>query len=138
METTELLKQKFDLIFYTGNGSVGKIILKAAAEHLTPTVLELGGKKYLFYINNFKSNLKNFSPAVILPDADIPITARRLVWGKFMNNGQTCLSPDYILCTADIKEQLVHEIQSAIHDFYGQDCQLSKDYSRIINERHFE
>jgi len=120
--TTELLKQRFDHIFYTGNGTVGRIIMKAAAENLTPLVLELGGK----------------CPAIILSDADIEISARRLVWGKFTNNGQTCLAPDYILVKSDVKQRLITAIQKTIHEFYGTDCHESKDYSRIINQRHFD
>ncbi|KAI6190582.1 Aldehyde dehydrogenase [Aphelenchoides bicaudatus] len=119
--TTELLRQKFDHILYTGNGTVGRIIMEAAAKHLSSTTLELGGK----------------CPAIVWSDADIEISARRIVWGKFTNNGQTCLAPDYVICASDVKEKLVKYFKQVLVEFYGSNCQESKDYSRIINERHF-
>ena len=91
-ETTELLKQKFDKIFFTGSTTVGKIIYKAAAEHLTPVTLELGGK----------------SPVIITKDANIKMAAKRIVWGKFLNAGQTCIAPDYLYVDAQISESLFH------------------------------
>jgi aldehyde dehydrogenase (NAD+) len=121
-ETTELLKLKFDKIFYTGSSNVGKIIMKAAAEHLTPVVLELGGK----------------SPAIVTQNADIKMTAKRLVWGKFLNGGQTCVAPDYILAEKSIKSQLVDEIKKQIEKIHGNDPQKSEAFVRIINPRHFQ
>ncbi len=119
-ETTELLEQKWDYIFYTGNGHVGKIILAAAAKHLTPVTLELGGK----------------SPAIVDNDVDLQVAAKRIVWGKFTNAGQTCVAPDYILVHEDIHDRLVEALKSAILEFYGDSPIESDDYGRIINERH--
>lgn len=121
-ETTALLKLKFDKIFYTGSSNVGKIIMKAAAEHLTPVVLELGGK----------------SPAIVTQNADIKMTAKRLVWGKFLNGGQTCVAPDYVLAEKSIKGQLVDEIKKQIEKIHGNDPQKSEAFVRIINPRHFQ
>ncbi|CAB4382444.1 aldehyde dehydrogenase 3 family, member D1 [Rhizophagus irregularis] len=121
-ETMSLLEYRFDHIFYTGSGAVGKIIMAAAAKHLTPVTLELGGK----------------SPVILANDVDIPITAKRLIWGKTFNNGQTCIAPDYILCTREIQEALIKEMPKAIKDSYGSDPQNSPDYGRIINQRHFD
>jgi len=118
--TTELLKQRFDYIFYTGNTSVGKIVMKAASEHLTPVTLELGGK----------------SPAIVAKDADLNITAKRLVWGKFLNLGQTCVAPDYVFVDKSIKDEFTKTMKEMLVQFYGTDPQKSDDYSRIINERH--
>ncbi|VDP19353.1 unnamed protein product [Heligmosomoides polygyrus] len=121
-ETTELLKERFDHILYTGCPPVGKIVMTAAAKHLTPVTLELGGK----------------CPVVVEDDADLEITARRLAWGKWLNCGQTCLAPDYVLVSAASKPKLVDGIRRSLGEFYGNDIQSSKDYSRIINQRHHE
>ncbi len=121
-ETDALLDHPFDMIFFTGSGPVGKIILAKAAVHLTPTTLELGGK----------------SPAIVMNDADIAVTARRLAWGKFMNAGQTCIAPDYILCEAGIKDSLIKELKKSILEFFGPDVKASPDYCRIINEKNFD
>lgn len=121
-ESDILLEKKFDLIFFTGSGRVGKIVLQKAAEHLTPVVLELGGK----------------SPAMVLDDADIKVAARRLTWGKFMNGGQTCVSPDYIMVGPSVKEELIHEIKASLHEFYGENIKANDDYCRIINEKNFD
>ena len=121
-ESTELLKHKFDKIFYTGSTAVGKIIYKAAAEHLTPVTLELGGK----------------SPGFVLEDAKLKITAQRLVWGKFINAGQTCVAPDYLLVDAKIKAQLIAEIKTQITKIHGENPQESEALSRIINKNHFD
>ncbi|CAG8724197.1 978_t:CDS:2, partial [Funneliformis caledonium] len=121
-ETMALLKYRFDHIFYTGSGVVGKIIMSEAAKHLTPVTLELGGK----------------NPVILADDADIPISAKRLVWGKSFNSGQTCIAPDYIICTRDTQVALVKELPKAIKDSYGSDPQKSPDYGRIINQRHFD
>jgi aldehyde dehydrogenase (NAD+) len=119
-ETTELLAQRFDHIFYTGNGAVGRIVMRAAAEHLTPVTLELGGK----------------SPAIVSSRANLEVAAKRLTWGKFINAGQTCVAPDYVLVERAVHDQLVDGMAKAITDFYGPDPQASPDYARIVSERH--
>jgi aldehyde dehydrogenase (NAD+) len=121
-ETSELLDKVFDLIFFTGSGPVGKIVMGKAAKNLTPVVLELGGK----------------SPAVVLEDADIDVAARRLTWGKFMNAGQTCVSPDHILVQPKLKKKLISEIQKNILQFFGEDAKQSADYCRIVNRKNFD
>ncbi len=121
-ETTELLEQKFDKIFYTGSSPVGKIIMRAASEHLTPITLELGGK----------------SPAIITKGASIKMTAKRLVWGKFLNGGQTCVAPDYLMVDKEIKEKLISEIKKQIKEIHGDNPQNSEAFVRIINPRHFK
>lgn len=121
-ETSELLKNPFNHIFYTGGGRVGKIVMRAAAENLTPVTLELGGK----------------SPCFVDRTADINVAARRIAWGKFTNAGQTCVAPDYVLATPDVAEKLAKRIAIAVTEFYGQDPQSSRDFGRIINERHFD
>lgn len=119
-ETTELLKLKFDKIFFTGSTKVGKIIYKAAAEHLTPVVLELGGK----------------SPAIVTQHANLEIAAKRIVWGKFLNAGQTCVAPDYLLVEESIQEQFLEMLRKYIKEFkYGPD---SEQYTQIINQRNFQ
>jgi len=119
-ETTDLLEQKWDYIFYTGNGNVGRIIMTAAAKHLTPVTLELGGK----------------SPTIVDETADLRVTARRIIWGKFTNAGQTCVAPDYVLVHERVHDELITEFKNAINEFYGGDAKSSPDYGRIINERH--
>ena len=121
-ETTALLAEQFDHIFYTGNGTVGRIVMAAAAQHLTPVTLELGGK----------------SPAIVTADADIEVAARRIAWGKFVNAGQTCVAPDYVLVDATVEDQLMGALLRAVHDFYGDDPASSPDYGRIVNERHWD
>ena len=121
-KTGELLKCPFNHIFYTGGGHVGKIVMRAAAEHLTPVTLELGGK----------------SPCFVDRTADINVAARRIAWGKFTNAGQTCVAPDYVLATPDVAEALAERIAVAITEFYGEDPKASPDFGRIINDRHFE
>lgn len=121
-ETTALLEQQWDHIFYTGSGSVGRIVAAAAAKHLTPVTLELGGK----------------SPAYVAVDADMKVTARRLAWAKWMNAGQVCVSPDHVLVDAAIAPQLVEALKAALHDFYGENARLSGDYGRIVNMRHHD
>jgi aldehyde dehydrogenase (NAD+) len=121
-ETTALLAQKFDHIFYTGNGVVGRIVMTAAAQHLTPVTLELGGK----------------SPAVVEPGADLEVTAQRLVYGKFSNAGQTCVAPDYVLAVGGTGPELAKHLDTAIRAVYGDDPAVSPAYGRIINERHFD
>ncbi|MHA7277024.1 aldehyde dehydrogenase family protein [Arthrobacter sp. Hz1] len=119
--STELLTQKYDSIFFTGGARVGRIVAHAAAEQLTPVTLELGGK----------------SPAVVM-DGNLRAVARRLVFGKFLNAGQTCVAPDYVLVEAGFETQLLRHLKKALADFYGRDPQRSADYGRIINEAHFD
>jgi len=119
-ETTGLLAERWDHIFYTGNGRVGRIVMEAAARHLTPVTLELGGK----------------SPAIVDRGADLDATARRITWGKFLNAGQTCLAPDYVLVHQDVEEQLLAKLTDAVHDFYGTDPRRSPDYAWIVNDQH--
>nr|XP_033777339.1 aldehyde dehydrogenase family 3 member A2 isoform X2 [Geotrypetes seraphini] len=121
-ETTALLEQRFDHILYTGNSSVGKIILAAAAKHLTPVTLELGGK----------------SPCYIDKDCDIDTACRRITWGKFLNCGQTCIAPDYILCERSIQDQVLQKIKETLKEFYGDDVKKSSDYERIVNKNHYQ
>lgn len=120
-ETTELLKERFDHIFYTGSGPVGRIIRAAANTHLTPVTLELGGK----------------SPVYIDSTADLPTTVRRLVWAKFINVGQTCIAPDYVLCTKEVQDAFVAAARKQIKEWYGAEPKASTDLTRIVNERNF-
>ncbi|XP_045477791.1 aldehyde dehydrogenase, dimeric NADP-preferring-like [Harmonia axyridis] len=120
-ETTEILKQKFDYIFYTGSTAVGKIIYEAANKHLTPVTLELGGK----------------SPVYIDNTADMEIAAKRILWGKCVNAGQTCVAPDYILCTKEVQEKFLPYAEDAIKEFFGGSVKSSPDFGRIINDFHF-
>lgn len=120
--TTELLEQRFDHIFYTGGGRVARIIARAAAEHLTPVTLELGGKSPV-YVDN----------SVSLADA-----AKRIAWGKFMNAGQTCVAPDYVLGRPEVLERLSLHLADAVHDLYGSAIERNPDYGRIVNDGHFE
>lgn len=121
-ETTELLKERFDYIFFTGSPSVGKTVQLAAARHLTPTTLELGGK----------------SPVFVDESADIKIAAKRIIWGKCINLGQTCISPDYILCTKEVEKKFICCVKDALQEFYGENLKNSNDLGRIINEKHFK
>lgn len=122
-ETSEsLLREKFDKIFFTGGTAIGREVMAAAARHLTPVTLELGGK----------------SPCIVAADAPAEVTARRIVWGKFMNAGQTCVAPDFVLAHRDIAASLVAAMKAALRDCYGEDPQRSGDYGRIVNRRHFD
>lgn len=121
-QTQVLLKEKFDYIFFTGGTSVGKIVMESAARHLTPVTLELGGK----------------SPCIVEGDVDVELTAKRIAWGKFLNAGQTCVAPDYLLVHSNIKEAFLDVLRMVIHDFYDGDPKESKHYARIINEKHFD
>ena len=118
----ELLAQRFDHIMYTGGGRVGRIVMEAAAKHLTPVTLELGGK----------------SPAVVLDDADIKTAARRIAWGKWLNAGQTCIAPDYVLVADNRRDEFVAALKQAVEDFYGTDASDANDYGRIVNEQHWQ
>ncbi|MER8186080.1 aldehyde dehydrogenase family protein [Kitasatospora sp. NPDC094015] len=121
-ETTALLEQRFDHIFYTGNGAVGRIVMAAAARHLTPVTLELGGK----------------SPVLVEPGVDLAATARRIARGKFMNAGQTCVAPDYVLAIGDTAADLEAELAGAVRAAYGEDPSADPEYARIVNGRHFD
>lgn len=117
-----LLEQRFDSIFFTGGARVGREVMAAAARHLTPVVLELGGK----------------CPAIVCADAPLRKAARRIAWGKFMNAGQTCVAPDYVLADRRVRAALVDELKAALREFYGPDASRSPDYGRIIDRRHFD
>ena len=118
---TELLQQRFDHIFYTGGERVGKIVMTAAAQNLTPVTLELGGK----------------SPCLIDHDADLEVAARRIAWGKFLNAGQTCVAPDYLLVHESVEADFLRLLTAEVKHFYGHDPQASPDYPRIISDSHF-
>lgn len=120
-ETTLLLQQKFDHIFFTGSPRVGSIVMAAAARHLTPVTLELGGK----------------SPCIVHDDANLDLAAKRIVIGKYFNAGQTCVAPDYVLVQRDVKEDFVKRIDYQIKRSYGDDPSRSPDFGRIINDTHF-
>ena len=121
-ENACLLEQKFDYIFFTGSQAVGKEVLRHAAEFLTPCTLELGGK----------------SPCIIDSSAKIKLAATRLVWGKYLNCGQTCVAPDYVLCHSSVKDQFIKAMAAEIKAQFGQDPLANKDYGKIINQKHFE
>ena len=120
-ENAALLDQKFDLVFFTGSQAVGKEVLRHTAEHLTPAILELGGK----------------SPCIVDASANIKLAARRIVFGKYLNCGQTCVAPDYILCERSVKEEFLAAVSLEIKKQYGEDPLSNKDYGKIINEKHF-
>ncbi|PWV71016.1 aldehyde dehydrogenase (NAD+) [Nocardia neocaledoniensis] len=121
-ETTELLEQRFDHIVFTGSGTVGRVVMRAAAEHLTPVTLELGGK----------------SPVWFDDDDNIEEVARRLAWAKYTNAGQTCVAPDYVMTTPDRIPALTAALRAAITDLWGADPSAGKDYGRIVSDRHFD
>ena len=121
-ENTCLLGEKFDYIFFTGSQSVGKEVMRKAAEHLTPVTLELGGK----------------SPCIVEKSANLKLAARRIVFGKYLNCGQTCVAPDYIYCDASVKDALLKEISRQIRKQFGKDPLHNKNYGKIINEKHFQ
>ncbi|CAG8465694.1 10608_t:CDS:2 [Ambispora leptoticha] len=120
--TVKLLEQKFDHIFYTGSTAVGKKVMEAAAKNLTPVTLELGGK----------------SPVIVANDANILISAKRIIWGKIYNCGQTCIAPDYIICERLVQTALIDSIPKVLEEFLGENIKQSKDYARIVNQRHFD
>lgn len=122
-ETTQLLKEHWDFIFYTGSSRVGRIVYEAAVKNLTPVCLELGGKSPVFFHDSIK---------------DVELAAKRLVWGKCLNSGQTCVAPDYVLCSRQMQAKLKDVIPKILKDFYGADIQKSSDYSRIVNEKNFQ
>lgn len=119
--TNDLIHMKFDHIFFTGSVPVGKIVMEAASKNLTPVTLELGGK----------------SPTIVEDSANIEIAAKRIVWGKFMNAGQTCIAPDYIYVSKRKANDLIEAIKKSIQDFYGTNVKNSSDYGRIVSDKHF-
>uniref|UniRef100_A0A2K5CLD0 Aldehyde dehydrogenase n=1 Tax=Aotus nancymaae TaxID=37293 RepID=A0A2K5CLD0_AOTNA len=121
-ETGQLLEHRFDYIFFTGSPRVGKIVMTAAAKHLTPVTLELGGK----------------NPCYVDDDCDPQIVANRVAWFRYFNAGQTCVAPDYLLCSPEMQERLLPALQSTITHFYGDDPQSSPDLGRIINQKQFQ
>lgn len=121
-ENKSLLEQKFDLIFFTGSVSVGKLVMESASQNLTPVCLELGGK----------------SPCIVDGTADIALAAKRIVWGKYLNAGQTCVAPDYLYVQEEVKEELLEKMKHYIKKFYGEDAQRSESFPRIVNQKHFE
>ncbi len=117
-----LLAERFDYIFYTGSARIGHTVMEAAAKHLTPVTLELGGK----------------SPAIVDKHVNLDIAARRLAYGKFINAGQTCVAPDYVLVHADVERPLLAKLSAMVEEFYGKDPKASQDYGRIVNDQHFQ
>ncbi len=120
-ENAALLEQKFDFVFFTGSQAVGKEVLRHTAEHLTPVVLELGGK----------------SPCIVDKSANIKLAAKRIVFGKYLNCGQTCVAPDYVICEKSIKDDFVAEVIKQIKKQYGENPLKNNNYGKIINEKHF-
>ncbi|XP_021257791.1 NADH dehydrogenase [ubiquinone] iron-sulfur protein 8, mitochondrial isoform X5 [Numida meleagris] len=121
-ETTRLLENKFDYIFFTGSPSVGRIVMTAAAKHLTPVTLELGGK----------------NPCYVSDTCNVQNVARRVAWGRFFNAGQTCVAPDYVLCSVEMRERLVPALRNAITEFYGSEPRNSPDFARIVGDKQFK
>ncbi|KFO86809.1 Aldehyde dehydrogenase family 3 member B1, partial [Buceros rhinoceros silvestris] len=121
-ETTQLLENKFDYIFFTGSSSVGRSVMAAAAKHLTPVTLELGGK----------------NPCYVSDNCDVQNVARRVTWGRFFNAGQTCIAPDYVLCSLEMQEKLLPALREAITEFYGPNPQESPDFGRIVGDKQFQ
>lgn len=121
-ENSELLEQKFDMVFFTGSQTVGKEVLRRCSENLTPAVLELGGK----------------SPCIVDSTAKIKLAAKRIVFGKYLNCGQTCVAPDYVLCQKDVKDEFLKEVKKQIKKQYGENPLKNPDYGKIINEKHFD
>lgn len=117
-----LLRERFDKIFFTGSTQAGRAVMTAAARHLTPVTLELGGK----------------CPAVVCADAPIELAARRIAWGKFLNAGQTCVAPDFVLVERSVRDSFVTALKKSLREFYGDDPNRSEDYGRIVNRRHFD
>ncbi|WP_159021912.1 aldehyde dehydrogenase family protein [Formosa sp. L2A11] len=120
--STALLELPFNHIFFTGSPQVGKVVMKAAAKHLTSVTLELGGK----------------SPTIIDKSANLKAAATRIAWGKFVNNGQTCIAPDYVLIHEDVKDEFIRVFKVVIESYFGNDASTSNAYARIVNDRHFK
>src|SRR3954470_115072 len=121
-ETTALLEQQWDHIFFTGGTAVAKIVMTAAAKHLTPVVLELGGK----------------NPTIVHSSANLRVAARRIAFGRWFNSGQTCTAPDYVLVFKDVAAEFLKYLKQTLVEFYGEDPQKSPDYGRIVSDRHFD
>ena len=121
-ENEMLLKQRFDIIFFTGSPTLGKVVMRAAAEYLTPVILELGGK----------------SPCIVDETANIDVTAKRIAWSKTINAGQTCIAPDYLLVHESVKDKLLTKIEAELVKMFGEDCQKSEFYPRIVNHKALE
>lgn len=121
-ESKAMLEQRFDYVFFTGGTEIGRYVYTAAARHLTPVTLELGGK----------------SPCIVDEDIQLTHTSRRILWGKFTNAGQTCVAPDYLLVNKKIKSKLIDKMKEHLKEFYGEDPSRSPDFGRIISERHFD
>ena len=119
---TELLRQRYDIIFFTGSPDLGRVVMRAAAESVTPVILELGGK----------------CPVIVDKSADVRLAAKRVAWGKSLNAGQTCIAPDYLLIHEDVKMEFVEEFRRAIAELHGDDAQLSKHYVRLVSDKAFE
>lgn len=119
---TELLKQRYDIIFFTGSPGLGRVVMRAAAENATPVILELGGK----------------CPVIVDRSADVRLAAKRVAWGKTLNAGQTCIAPDYVLIHEDVKAEFVEEFRRALVELHGEDAQLSKHYVRMVSDKAFE
>lgn len=117
-----LLNQSFDIIFFTGSPSFGKVVMGAAAKNLTPVILELGGK----------------SPVIVDKDANLKVAAKRIIWGKTINAGQTCIAPDYLLVHRSIKNELVNHIKSSLQELFGDDIKSSNNYARIVSDNRFD
>jgi aldehyde dehydrogenase (NAD+) len=123
IETNQvLLEKKFDVIFFTGSVQVGKIVMEAASKHLTPVILELGGK----------------SPCIVHKDADLKLSAKRIAFGKFTNAGQTCIAPDYLLVHSEIKKEFISLLQAEVTEMFSEDPLINENYSRMISEKHFD
>lgn len=120
--TTEMLKKKWDLVYFTGSPAVGKIVYQAAAQHLTPVILELGGK----------------NPAIIARDANITLAAKRIMWGKLIKTGQTCVAPDYLFVHESVKDKFINALKAEIEKAYGSNPLESESYGKIINDRHYQ
>lgn len=119
---TELLKQRYDIIFFTGSPDLGRVVMRAVAENATPVILELGGK----------------CPVIVDRSADVRLAAKRVAWGKTLNAGQTCIAPDYVLIHEDVKAEFVEEFRHALVELHGEDAQLSKHYVRMVSDKAFE
>lgn len=119
---TELLKQRYDIIFFTGSPDLGRVVMRAAADNATPVILELGGK----------------CPVIVDRSADVRLAAKRVAWGKTLNAGQTCIAPDYVLIHEDVKAEFVEEFRRALVELHGEDAQLSKHYVRMVSDKAFE
>lgn len=140
-ESTQLLTERFDMVFYTGSSNVGKLVYQACAKHLTPVVLELGGKRLFHFIVFFITELiYQFlcSPVYVDQTANMEFAVKRILWGKFTNAGQTCIAPDYLLCTADVQEKFIKMAEKVIKNFFDTDPKKSESFGRIVNHRNFD